>query len=371
MKVLHVIDSLGRGGAERLLADLAPELIARHIETEVISLTDTVPLAGPLRERGVKVWSLGFEGTLYSVSELLRIGTRLRKYLRAVSFDIVHSHLHTADLICRLFVPEGIKLVSTAHSTDSWWYESKRLGSIGLTWIDAGLGRVSGTRRIAVSEKVAAEAVRVLRVQRPRIRVIYNGIPVARFSAERPESAKIQRIIQVGRFVPEKGHATSLEAFSLVLQDHPEIELFLVGEGKEEARLRELATRLGIESSVSFIGARDDIPVQLSQSDLFWMPSAWEGLPIACLEAMAANLPVIASKVGGLQEIVEHGVSGFLIEPGSATQLASATNVFLQDPNLAKQFGERGRERVVREFSITVTADKYASAYSDMLLGAW
>lgn len=371
MKVLHVISSLGRGGAERLVADLVPELAARHIETEVISLTDTLTFAGALRERGIKVRTLGFKGTLYSISELIRAGNELRRILRAESFDIVNSHLHTADLICRIFTPRGIKLISTAHSTDRWWYEVSRLRSILLTRLDSELGRVRGGRRIAVSDRVASEAERVLRVPSRSIRVIHNGIPVERFSLSRLDRPGPRRIVQVGRFVPEKGHATALEALALVLRDHPAVELAFVGEGKEEPRLRQLAAALGIGDSVLFMGARDDVPMQLSEADMFWMPSAWEGLPMACLEAMAAGLPVIASRVGGIPEIVEDGVSGYLVEPGSALQLANATNVLLQNARLAQQFGKDGRERVLNEFSITVTADNYAKAYSDFMSGVW
>jgi glycosyltransferase involved in cell wall biosynthesis len=371
MKVLHLIDSLGYGGAERLVVDLVPRLKARGADPVVVSVFSDMPLEKHLRGTQVPTYSLAFEGSIYNIKGLSRAASQLREVILREGISIVHSHLYTSDLLSRLAAPSFCKLISTLHGRDQWWHQRRRVRSLSKTWLDAFLRRFRQSRTICVSGDVEQEARRVLGIDPAATRVIYNGIDFTRFPRKGGAAGEKKIIIQVGRLIPVKDHVTSLLGFARLIEDRHDLQLVLIGGGPNERELRRETKRLGIEHSVVFLGLRDDVPEQLSKADIFWMPSKMEGLPIACIEAMACELPVVASRVGGIPEIVVHGQTGVLIDAGSPSQLAEATSKLLRNRDLSNRLGANGRARVEKYFSIDATADQYFRAYSDILYGKW
>jgi glycosyltransferase involved in cell wall biosynthesis len=371
MKILYLIDSLGYGGAERLLVDIVPRLKKRGADLLVVCVRTTMPLAQQLVEMQVPVISLECDGTIYSPKQLLQAGRRFRNIVRHESVQIIHSHLFTSDILSSLNAPASCRLISTLHSRDPWWYQRRRLRSIGKTLVDGVSRRWRRVRTIAVSQDVQVEAISALGIHPTDIRVVNNGIDLSRFAMRKAEKGDKKTIIQVARFYPEKGHKVALMALAELLKEHGNLQLVLIGSGPEESSVHREAVRLGIEHCIRFMGTRNDVPEQLQKADIFWMPSKWEGLPIACIEAMSCRLPVVASRVGGLPELVIHGQTGFLINPDSHTQLAEATSKLLQDHDLSIKLGANGRTRAEKSFSIDTTADQYMCAYNDMLDGRW
>lgn len=370
MKVLYLIDSLGYGGAERLLVDLVLRLKERGVDVVVVTVTNEKPLEQHLSVMGIHVTSLAFDGTIYSARQMWQAAAKLRTIIQSERVQIIHSHLYTSDILARLSTPLTCKLVNTIHNRDPWWYERKRLRSVLRTMLDSISHRARGVRSIAVSEDAAKEAISKLHINASAVRVVFNGINMKAFAARRDRRA-LKSIIQVARFYPVKGHHTALSAFANLLVDNPDLQLVWCGGGPEEESLRREVRRLGIGRSVRFLGFRDDVSVQLAQADIFWMPSKWEGMPIACIEAMAMALPIVASNVGGIPELVLDGVTGLLIEPESPVQLAEATRRLLHDPDLARALGRASRARAQQCFSIDATVDSYIQAYHDMQDSAW
>lgn len=371
MRVLHLITSLGYGGAERLLADLAPRLKARGVDVSVVSLYETTPVAKDLECTGVPVYTLGYSGTIYSLTQLARGIRRLRGMVQVMRPDIVHSHLYLSDVLARVAVPASCPLVTTLHGRDGWWYQPRRVRSRLKTGLDRVSGNLRKVRFISVSKEVGEAAGDSLRVSPRRTRVVANGIPLEKFRPRAADRAPARRIVQIGRFYPEKNHGMALRAFKIVLDREPGARLALIGDGPLRPQIEAQSVRLGIRGAVDFMGVRDDVAEQLRDADLCWMTSASEGLAIACIEAMACGLPVIATAVGGLPGLIADGETGFLVAGDDHDGLARRTLQVFDHPLMASALGRNGRRLVERCYSIEATADGYARAYRELLGGAW
>ena len=169
----------------------------------------------------------------------------------------------------------------------------------------------------------------------------------------------------VGRFSEQKGHRYLLAAIPDVLARHPATYFLWAGEGDLEADLRAEARRLGLEGQVRFLGRRDDVPHLLAAADPFVLPSLFEGLPLAVLEAMAARLPVVGTRVCGTSEAVQDGVTGRLVPPEDAAALTAAIVQVLDAPDLAARWGAAGRARVAHEFNAARMVGEVVAVYEE------
>lgn len=172
----------------------------------------------------------------------------------------------------------------------------------------------------------------------------------------------------VGRLTPVKGIPYLLEAASILLRQGANVKVLIVGDGSSRLDLMTQARGLGISENVVFLGHREDTEVLLQAVDIFVLPSLSEGIPMALLEAMAASRAVVASRVGGIPEIIEDGSEGFLVEPMDAESLAERCRQLIESPEAARKMGEQGRKRVERDFSATVMADRVALVYKELLM---
>jgi sugar transferase (PEP-CTERM/EpsH1 system associated) len=199
---------------------------------------------------------------------------------------------------------------------------------------------------------------------------IHNGVDVGRFSAgDRQASRRALRlpahavvIGAVGRLDPVKDHAGLLEAFTVLRTDQPAAELVIVGDGPCRADLERRIQERGLTGRVHLLGMRQDVPALLRGFDVFVLPSVAEGISNTVLEAMATGLPVVATRVGGNPELLEHGVTGMLVPPGNPLVLAAALRCYVEDANLRLGHGEAALRRVLAHF----TLDRMAQAYRDL-----
>jgi glycosyltransferase involved in cell wall biosynthesis len=367
---LQLIDTLGFGGAERLLVDLAPRVRAQGVELCVASLGATAPLAEELRAASIPVEVLGFQGSIYSIEELAGVASRLRQLIRSFEPSILHSHLYLADVVGRMVAPRHVRCVTTLHNVDHWWRERSRVRSRAKTLLDRWTAALRGTRAIAVSHAVATEAARALRIPARRCRVVSNGVDCARFHPVTRALDGSPVIVQVGRLYPQKGHETALRAFSRLLDGRSACRLLLIGEGPSEPRIRTLAAELGISTHVELLGRRKDVPDLLRSAHVFWMPSEWEGMPVACLEAMATGIPIVVSDAPALRELVVGG-TGIVVPRGDAVALSGATSALLSDYSGAIEMGQRAVQLVRDHYAIDATARAYAESYKDLMAGIW
>ncbi|SNS77827.1 glycosyltransferase [Tropicimonas sediminicola] len=203
-----------------------------------------------------------------------------------------------------------------------------------------------------------------------RLKVIHCGVDPALYDTGARERTG-KRLLFVGRLAAVKGVPVLLEAFKAVAAQHPEAHLTLIGDGPERARLETEAEHLGVSRQVAFAGYRsqEEVAAALADADLFVLPSFAEGVPVVLMEAMAARLPVVATRVGGVQELVEDGVSGLAVTSGDADAFADALLRLLDDPDRMRSMGEAGRAQVIDEFSTEREAERLAGLFRGDMAG--
>jgi glycosyltransferase involved in cell wall biosynthesis len=291
--------------------------------------------------------------------------------LRRVRPAILHASLFHANLCGRLLGRlSGVPIVIT-------WRHSVEIGGQWRERINRWTARLDD-RAVAVCELV--RQAEIVRGGAPagRVVTVYNGVDVDRFSAKEPQVVeRVRRALgipvdalllgTVGRHSPEKDLANLLAAMVAVRDHVPTAWLVLVGGGELRGQLETQVRSLGLSDAVVFAGVRDDVPEILAALDLFVLPSRWEGLPLAVLEAMAARLPVVATAVGGVPEVVVDGLTGLLVPPGDPPALAGALLSLARDAGRRRAMGQAGYERVREHFAMAQMARAMERLYEELL----
>jgi glycosyltransferase involved in cell wall biosynthesis len=251
--------------------------------------------------------------------------------------------------------------LATHHHGDHFQQSGKRLA--------AHADHVAGGRfdvLVAPSDSVRKFLLERYGRSRPRIVTIRNGWAPIRSTPANVKRAEVPTIVSVANFRAQKNHELLIRAFALLHRELPEVRLLLVGDGPLRQQIRDLTVSLGVESSVDFAGYVEDVWPYLRQSHLFAIASRYEPLGIAVLEAMAAGLPVVATEIGGLREIVRPGVTGALVEPGDASALAAARGEILRSEALTAAMGASARS-AAQGYGAERMIDAYFCLYRELL----
>lgn len=203
----------------------------------------------------------------------------------------------------------------------------------------------------------------------PGIQLIPNGVDLTRFAPARQDASRdgrMQTVVCTARLSYQKGIDVLLQAWNLVCKELPEARLIIAGTGPLQARLTSLVRALGLQESVEFAGLQSNVTLLLHRAGIATLPSRWEGMPNAVLEAMACGLPCVATRVSGSEDIIEHGVNGLLVDPEDYRGLARALLLLLRDPELARKYGEVARATVERHYSLERITDVYVLLYQQM-----
>lgn len=226
-------------------------------------------------------------------------------------------------------------------------------------------------RLVAVSESMREAAIEE-GVKPERISIIPNGIELRSTDLQARSRARqlfgvgqdVPVILSVGRLTPEKGHACLLDAIPGILAQIPDAHFFLAGDGSLRTNLEQQSKRLNIHSRVTFLGMRQDVSLLLAGADVFVLPSISEGLPLALMEAMSAGLPVVASDVGGVKEVVVDGETGLLVSPGNPESLKCSVVNLLNDPKERIRLGEAARKLIEKKYALDRMCNLYAQLFS-------
>jgi glycosyltransferase involved in cell wall biosynthesis len=202
---------------------------------------------------------------------------------------------------------------------------------------------------VVANSTACAEHLKKEGVPEDSIRLIPNGVDTAVFAAPRARRA-LRRIVTVANLRPEKGHDVLVDAAPQILAAHPDAEFLIAGSGPRASQIAARAAARGVSDRFHFLGECSDIPQLLAESDIFALPSRSEGLPNAVMEAMAAGLPVVATRVGGIPELIASGVTGTIVPPGDSRAMASAVVDLMNDPDRAATLGEHARLRAQNEY---------------------
>ena len=367
MRILLLSSSMGLGGADKQILIAAQEMKAQGHELIIVSLTTLGPMGLEARRLGIRTESLEMPRSVADPRGLVRLVRLVRQWKP----DVVHSHMVHANLMARalrLFAPVPA-LVSTIHNIHEGG--SHLMVAYRLT---NGLA----DHMTIVSEAAAARFVRERIVPQELLRVVPNGIDVDLFRNVPPGTRESVRSslglggefvwLAVGRFEDAKDYPNMLRAFAQVRQRQPSSVLLLVGRGSLQGEAEELTRTLGLGGSVRFLGVRHDVPEVMNGADGYVMSSGWEGMPMVLLEAAAAALPIVATKVGGNHEVVREQESGFLVQPGDSAALAGAMLRLMELPESQRRaMGQRGRDHVRTHYGLSRTVERWEELYREVL----
>jgi glycosyltransferase involved in cell wall biosynthesis len=353
------------GGAEMYVRRVAPLLRQSGWDLRVVTFVSGGQLVDDLRAEGVPVIELGLRHNAD-----LSVLTRLGRLWRSDPPDLLHTHLYHAGLIGRIVGHRTGIAAIVVHQHGAELARSplrSLLDRATTTWV---------TRYVSSCHAVARILTTREHIRLSRIEVIYNGLDSTPFSVHPshltlpqgwpvPTGAKV--VGSVGRLSPEKGQKWLLEALARLIHQGQDLHAVLVGEGRSLLDLQNQARRLRIAERVHFPRARRDIWDWLANFDLFVLPSEWEGVSLALLEAMASGLPVIATNTGGTPEIVLDGETGLLVPARDPGKLAEVMQRLLGDPFLRDQIGQSGRAHALENFTIQNTVTRLNQLYHGLL----
>jgi glycosyltransferase involved in cell wall biosynthesis len=359
MRVAHVVEDLGLGGLERTVQTLVRHADRRVVRPEVVCASGGGPLVAEIERLGAPVHRLARRGYYPpAIAALARLFGRIRP-------DVVHTHGHGAGVVGRLagWWSGARVLIHHLHTADpTLRARHRRLERI--------LARLTA-RVVCCSAAVARDAAARLRIPEDLLAVVANGIDpppeVGRDEALRRLGQPAPPVLGcVGALAPHKGQAVLLRALAHLPAATGPGTVVLVGEGPERAALERLAAAAA-PWRVQFAGARPDARGLLPAFDLAVVPSLREGFGLAAAEAMDAGLPVAASRVGGLPEVVDEGETGFLAAPGDPVDLARAIARVLDRPDRGRALGLRGRRKVETSFRAQAMARRVQALYEEAL----
>ncbi|MCQ9210476.1 glycosyltransferase [Granulicatella seriolae] len=351
--IIQVIPTLGIGGAEIVVENLVRELKNKQYNVLVVTFfSNETFISERIKNLGIPIIyldkKLGFD-----ISIMRKLFDIFSKYKPKV----VHSHL-SATLYCLpIEVLLGIK--SRIHTTHNLAEKDAGIFSKILYRIFFKLFKLIP---VAISEKVKSSISKVYHVDSSHIPLIYNGVLLADFNRKSNyEITKNIEIVHVGRLSEPKNHVTMIKAVQILKTKYPNLTLKLIGQGEKQEELSELVETLGLEKNIIFVGAVDDVRNFLLEADIFILPSLWEGMPISLIEAMATGLPIIASDVGGIGEMISHEESGLLIEPDTDA-LVDSINSLIESQWLRECLGNNAYIKSL-DFTSDIMAEKYIELY--------
>jgi len=363
-RVLYLAHTLAVGGAEEMILNLLRSLPARF-ERGVMCIDGPGPMGEEIRRAGLPIESLGLQPGLRRPFDLLR----LQRALEAAQPTIVHTFLLTASLYGRFAAM--LARVPIVIGTEVNIYERKQAAHrLAERWLMQRTDAV-----IASAESVREFYIQQVQADPDKVVVIHNGVEWSQLETSRSRAemraeagvpADVVAAVIIARLTEQKAHRVLFEAMAS-RAELSGLHLMVVGDGELRDELPRQVERLGLRGRVHFLGARRDLGNLLGAADLFVMPSLWEGLPLSLVLAMGSGLPVAASRVAGIPEVVEDGVTGLLVAPGQVPQLAAALVRLTQDPALRETLGARARAFVRSRFGVEQYVTAMTSLYDRLI----
>lgn len=364
MKLFYVITMSNWGGAQAHLYDLVKNAINQKNECVVV-LGEPGELADRLKELGVKIIILKSLKREINVVQDMKCVFALTRILLNEKPDLIHAHSSKAGIIARIAAKlTSTPVVFTAHGwafTEGVSEKKRKL----FILIEKSIARFTN-KIICVSEYDRQLAIQNKVAEPTQLITIVNGVEVSKGKLNNNIEVNNGRIkiIMVARFSSQKDYETLTLALSEVKGD---FEALYVGEGELQFQIKELVKEKKLDQKINFLGMRKDVLELLEKSDIFVLSSNYEGLPISIIEAMSKSLPIVASDVGGIKELVEDGETGYLIGKKDYTGLAEKLQFLLDHPEERKKMGQASYQKYENEFSLALMLEKTFSVYHEVL----
>lgn len=359
IKVAIVLMHFNYGGAERMVSLLASHLDLNRFEVRVFCIfgdPQNNAMEQSILNHGVPITyirkRLGF-----SAKHAVRLGRELSSY----SPMVVHTHLNACMYVAPWIASNRVTMIHTIHNIPDREASGLRVRVMKRLYSS---GRAIP---VAISERNRVLTAAFYGIPKSHVEMVVNPVDLSLFADADPKPWSERRYdyIHVARFTEQKNHAGLISAFAKLVSSREgfaALKLALVGEGSLEQSIRELVDRLDISDNVEFLGRRDDVAELMHDSKCFVLPSNYEGLPMTILEAMAAGLPVVATEVGGVSDIVKDGITGFLIDAGDEDSLVSAMSTVMSNRSIQQSMSSAAIE-MVGAYDAEAVARRYGALY--------
>lgn len=350
MKILQIIPSLVTGGAEIMMETLTIELKKLGNDVSVLVFYDNdTDIKRRLIENGVEIISIS-KDTGFSVKTLLK----MRKIIKKLKPDIIHTHLHVLPYVW--LSSRKVKIVHTVHSI-----ASKEQSGFGKTICGHLYKKSRKCIPVSISSLVKESLISEYDIHK-ELYVVDNGINLSgRKQITSYDFSDNIDIVHVGRLTALKNHRLMIDVIKDISETIPNIKMHFYGAGEEKDALIEYTKNCNATENIIFEGLSDNVSEELCKADIFLLPSAYEGLPMSLVEAMAAGLPVIASNVGGIPDVVTDGLNGCIIEPDFESLKVALINL-ISNKTERERLGRNALERAF-DFSSEKMAKEYLSLY--------
>ena len=353
MKVLQIIPMFKLAGAETMCENLCKALQNQGCDVVAVSLyTEHTPITDRLENAGIKVIYLGKRrGFDFSIF------VKLYQLMKKERPEVVHTHIYAARYALPVAAFCGIpKKIHTLHNIAQ--QEQAKAGKI----VNKFMFKHCGVVPAALSEEVKKTVEEVYKLSAEKIPVIFNGVDLSNCKVKEDYTKRDEfKIVHIGRFMDVKNHAMILKTFALFAKQHTDAKLQLIGDGELRKDMEQLAQELGVENSVEFAGLQSNVYPWLHDADIFILPSKFEGMPMTLIEAMGTGLPIIASAVGGVPDMLTDGENAMLIKPKSEQLLASLEMLY-HDESIRRVLGQKALQRSLA-FSSETMAQRYIELY--------
>ncbi|MCF8094885.1 MAG: glycosyltransferase [Desulfobacteraceae bacterium] len=367
IKILQAIYNLEYGGSERLAAFLSYSADQTKYEPSILGLFGSGPLTQELTNKGIPFC---YFKKKRSPGRRIHLLFRIYKLLLKEKVDILQ--VHGSYPLTRVLVPallSKVKVIYTEHAKQSLQTTPKlRLMTRFASFFCSGI--------VAVSYDLKNYLVYEVGINEKKIRVIHNGIDLNKFDPQK-RTGDLQVLSHkksnsgyvgvVGRLTEAKDHENLFKAWSKIDFKGIKAQLVIVGDGEKRDELKKLVNTLGIQKDVVFLGQREEIREIIASMDLMILPSKREGFPLSVLEYMAMGKSVIATKVGGVTEIIEHGVNGYLVPSENSEELAHAISNYFLYPEAFKKMAIQGQKTVIEKFNAKICLQAYEELYDEIL----
>jgi len=353
MKVIQVIPNLNMGGAEIMCETLTIELMQNGIDVSVISLFNhRTPITERLIKKGVKIDFLDKKPGLD-----LSIIRKLKTIFKREKPDVVHTHLHAQKYA--IIAAKQAKIPVKIHTVHS-------VADKELSRVDKILAKRFYKKQnvipIALSPLIQDTIVKQYNIEKKNVRIILNGVNISKCKPKIDYAIQDTiKIIHIGRFVEAKNHKGLIEAFYLFHKNYPKSILQLIGEGELRIKIEKQVETLRLVGAVEFLGLQEEVYTYLHNADIFALTSHYEGTPMALIEAMGTGLPIVATQVGGVPDMIKSGENGVLTS-SSPEDINRGLEFFIENLEKRKYFGVKAREDA-DAFSSTTMAKKYIDVY--------
>jgi glycosyltransferase involved in cell wall biosynthesis len=355
VNIAHLIGTLGVGGAEQQVVSLVNQLSRDLFDKHVIVFRDVKDGFRNLLDKDVKSYSLQSRRR-FTPTVILR----LIKYLRKSKIDILHCHMHDPSKLGA--ITKKIALIPVIVTTDHGIPVKK-------SWYRHVVERViinkTVCRRVAVSQQIQDFLIKRRGVRPENVITIPTGTIVPKYAADTKSTPRI--VGAMGRLAKVKDYPTLFKAVKLVKEKGFDVELRIAGEGPEKDLLQKFIQGLNMSGYIKLLGLQKPHDF-LKQTDIFVMSSIREGTPVALLEAMARGIPVVATKVGGIGNVIEDGKDGLLLPPQNPKALADNIIRLILNDQLRIRIGRNAREKIVHKYSMVSIATRYAELYKELLV---